>query len=238
MTVSYGGWIIDTDWQTSYSWLLGFDGGVTSGNGYGFRIDPNLKALQFLKSLYADHCAWLPQEPASFNVFDPFSRRLALFVSADLSQISQAAAAMAGAKKADEWQLLPYPGSQRAVVTAYGPSWTVLKSTPEKQLAAWVFARWLLSPENQAEWVKATGLLPLRTSALDKLAAYKAAFPWWGQAVASLGSAEIVPQMASWRKVKYVLEDGLTTMFMTDTPLARLPALLEELDSTAQEMNK
>ncbi len=78
---SYGGWIVDTDWQTSYSWLLAFDGSVVEAGLYGFRTDPNLIALQFLKRLYDDHCAWLPLEPASFNSFDAFARRLALFIS-------------------------------------------------------------------------------------------------------------------------------------------------------------
>ncbi len=63
----YGGWIVDTDWQTTYSWLLAFGGGVVDGNAYGFRTDPNLAALQFLKGLFDDHCAWLSTEPTPFD---------------------------------------------------------------------------------------------------------------------------------------------------------------------------
>jgi len=73
----YGGWIVDTNWQTTYSWLLAFDGGVADDTAYGFRTDPNLAALQFLKSLFDDHCAWLSTESTPF---DSFARRLALFV--------------------------------------------------------------------------------------------------------------------------------------------------------------
>jgi hypothetical protein len=35
-----------------------------------------------------------------------------------------------------------------------------------------------------------------------------------------------------------VLEDGLTTVFQTNTPVAKLPSILAEMDSTAQELNK
>ena len=235
---SYGGWIIDTDWQTSYSWLLAFDGGVTDGAAYAFRTDPNRTALQFLKLLYQDHCAWLPQEPASFNPFDSFAGRLALFVSADLSEIPQATASMGSRKNTDRWELIPFPGQQKQVLVDYGPSFSVLKSTPEKQLAAYVFIRWLLSPDNQAQWVQATGLFPLRLASLSHLSAFKAASPQWEGAVVSVDLAQNGPALASWRKVRYVLQDGLTTIFQTNVPLAQLPSVLTEMDSMAQELNK
>ena len=157
----YGGWIVDTDWQTTYSWLLAFGGGVVDGGNYGFRTDPNLAALQFIKGLFDSHCAWLSTEPTPF---DSFARRSALFISADLAGLSSQAASMTSLKNTDDVDRHPVPGPQGNGLVAYGPSYTVLKSTPEKQLAAWLFARWMLSPENQAQWVEATGLFPLRTS--------------------------------------------------------------------------
>jgi hypothetical protein len=45
-----------------------------------------------------------------------------------------------------------------------------------------------------------------------------------------------VPHMASWRKVRYVLEDGMTTLFQMNLPAAKLPSALEEMDSMAQEL--
>jgi ABC-type glycerol-3-phosphate transport system substrate-binding protein len=235
---SYGGWVIDADWQTSYSWLLAFGGGVVDGNDYSFRTEANLAALQFLKGLYDDHCAWLPYEPVTFNPFDAFAKRSALFVSGDLAELPQAGASMTLLKNSDEWEAIPFPGLQKSVLVDYGPSYNILKSTPEKQLAGWVFVRWLLSPENQAQWVEATGLLPLRRSLMSLVGSYKAASPQWGWVVDELGLAESVPQLASWRKVRYVLEDGLTTVFQTNTPVAKLPSILAEMDSTAQELNK
>jgi multiple sugar transport system substrate-binding protein/sn-glycerol 3-phosphate transport system substrate-binding protein len=111
-----------------------------------------------------------------------------------------------------------------------------LKSTPEKQLAAWLFTRWLLSPESQSRWVEATGLFPLRTSSLGMIGPYRAADPQWEAAVGYLSLAQGVPQLASWRKVRYVLEDGLTTLFQLNLPVAKLPSALEQMDSMAQEL--
>jgi ABC-type glycerol-3-phosphate transport system substrate-binding protein len=229
----YGGWIVDTDWQTTYSWLLAFGGGVDDGSAYGFRTDPNLTTLQFIKGLYDSHCAWLSTEPTPF---DSFARRSALFISGDLAELPTEMESMKRLKNSDEWTVLPFPGPQETGLVAYGPSYTVLKSTPEKQLAAWLFARWLLSPENQSQWVEATGLFPLRNSVLDMIGPYRLASPQWDAAVGTLSLAQDVPQLASWRKVRYVLEDGVTVLFQENLSLDKLPSLLEEMDSMAQEL--
>jgi sn-glycerol 3-phosphate transport system substrate-binding protein len=48
----------------------------------------------------------------------------------------------------------------------------ILKGRPEaEQEAAWKFIKWLLEPEQQAEWYAGTGLLPVRHSAYDLPAA-------------------------------------------------------------------
>ena len=229
----YGGWIVDTNWQTTYSWLLAFGGGVADGNTYGLRTDPNLAALQFIKGLFDSHCAWLSTEPTPF---DSFARRSALFISGDLAELPTEMESMKSLKNSDEWTVLPFPGTQESGLVAYGPSYTVLKSTPEKQLAAWLFARWLLSPESQAQWVEATGLFPLRNSVMNMIGPYLLASPQWGAAVASLSQAQDVPQMASWRKVRYVLEDGMTVLFQENLPQDKLPDLLVEMDAMAQEL--
>ena len=230
----FGGWIVDADWQTTYSWMLAFGGGVTAGNTYGFRTDPNLAALQFLKGLYDDHCAWLSTETTPYV---SFARRSALFVSGDLAEVPLANESMSRLNNTDEWRLVPFPGTIGSVLVTYGPSYSVLNSTPVKQLAAWLFARWLLLPENQVQWVEAIGLFPLLTSALDGISQYRTTSPQWNAAVAHLSLAEGVPQLASWRKVRYVLEDGTNIIFQTDVPLEQISSILTEMDSTAKEIS-
>jgi multiple sugar transport system substrate-binding protein len=225
-----GGWVVDTAWQTVYSWMLAFGGGVVDGNDYALRTDTNLAALQFIRGLSDSHCAWPSETP-----YDSFASRTALFISADLAELPAAMGSMEAVKNPDEWTVIPFPGPQGRVVVAYGPSYSVMKSVPEKQLAAWLFIRWLLSPENQSQWVESTGLFPLRTSLLDMIGPYRLALPQWDSAVETLNRAQDVPQLASWRKVRYVLEDGMTTVFQTTLSADQLPFVLEEMDSMAQE---
>jgi ABC-type glycerol-3-phosphate transport system substrate-binding protein len=239
----YGGWIVDSDWQSIYSWMLAFGGGVVDGNGsYGFRTDPNLAALQFLKNLYDKNCAWLASDPNNPKAishgpyFDQFAKRLALFVTGDLAEVQALKDALSLAKNTDEWTLLPFPGTTGSVLVTYGPSYTILKSTPEKDLAAWLFMRWLLSPENQSQWVTETGLFPLTHSVQDTLGDYRSISPQWAAAVGDLSMAQGIPQLASWRKVRYLLQDGADVIFQTNLPLDQIPSTLAEMDSMAKEL--
>ena len=144
---------------------------------------------------------------------------------------------MSRLNNADEWTLVPFPGTSGSVLVTYGPSFSVLKSSPEKQLAAWLFVRWMLSPENQAQWVEATGLFPLRNSILELVGQYRIALPQWEAAVADLSLAQGVPQLASWREVRYVLEDGAKIIFQTGIPVDQIPVVLTEMDSMAKEIS-
>jgi multiple sugar transport system substrate-binding protein len=148
------------------------------------------------------------------------------------------AEAMSRLKNTDEWTALPFPGPQASALVTYGPSYSLLATTPERQLAAWLFVRWSLSVENQAKWAAATGSLPLRTSALDALGDYRAGQPQWAAAVTALPLARSTPELASWRRVRYLLEDGTLSIFRLNVPVDQIPAVLAEMDAMAEELGK
>jgi ABC-type glycerol-3-phosphate transport system substrate-binding protein len=232
----YGGWIVDSDWMTVYPWLLAFGGGVIGNNSYQFETDANRSALEFLKGLMDDACAWVPFPELTPQ--DAFTRRLALFITGDLTDAPLLSNTMSRSGNPDEWTVLPFPGPNDGALAAYGPSYMVLRSTAERQLAAWLFARWTLSPESQAKWVETTGLLPLRSSALPLLTLYRAAHPQWDAAAGFIPEMRGVPQLASWRTVRYVLADGVKHIFRVDLPLEQIPAVLAEMQATAEEFTK
>jgi len=241
----YGGWVVnaDADPTSTLSWLVAFGGGAVSDGAYLFERDENEAALAFLKGLYDDHCAWLPLSSA-FQDTDPhldpgpyhqaFLERRALFITASLAELPRLADAARQANSPDQWTVLPFPGETTALVT-HGPSYSVLASTATEQLAAWVFARWLLSPENQAGWVQATGLFPLRLSALDLLSSYAGTHPQWAAAVDLLPVASGTPQLASWGQVQRLLGDGMLYTFRLNVQVASVSTVLAEMDAMAAE---
>ncbi len=231
-----GGWLVDANATTFVSWMVSFGGGIVEGNGYHFLTPRNLAALTFVKLLYDQSCAWTAQPDADLPA--AFAARKALFATADLEELPDYSRAMASASNADEWTVLAFPGSIHSGLVVYGSSYVVLKSTPEQQLASWLFVRWLLSPDNQKKWVEVKGLFPLRNSALELLADYQKSHPQWAAAVALLPQAQMEPQLASWRKVRVMIGDGFDAMFRSNTASGRVAEVLAIMDSTADDLMK
>ena len=237
-----GGWLMDTQPVTALSWLTAFGGGVLNGNSYHFLTPNNLNAFLFLKQLYDDNCAWITTDPST--VYDAFANRKALFSTASLEDLSDQSRAFGAANNSDEWTVLAFPGNTQSGLFIYGSSYIVLKSTPEQQLASWLFVRWMLSPENQAKWVETLGLFPLRASSAELLKDYSSSHPQWNAALALLPNAGIQPQLASWRKVQIMLGDGFSYMFrpgLDNQPAIasnQPAAVLNQMDSIASELSK
>jgi ABC-type glycerol-3-phosphate transport system substrate-binding protein len=235
-----GGWIIDTEPMTPLSWMLAFGGGVQEEKGYRFLTPGNIAAFKFAKNLQTKGCAWVPSQ--DLPVYDRFAARQALFATASLDELPDQARAFLAAGNKDEWTVLPFPGDKRTAFALYGSSFVVLDSDDVNRLASWLFVRWMLSPENQASWVKSTGLFPLRISTMNLLADYAAGHPEWAAAVKMLPEGKPSPQLASWRVVRTMLGDGFSDMFDTirhpDLTEGQVPLILKEMDATVADLDK
>jgi ABC-type glycerol-3-phosphate transport system substrate-binding protein len=231
----YGGWIVDSDPQSALSWLHSFGGSAVDGNSYNFVTDGNTAAMAYLKKLFDDSCAWIY---TGLDPYTPLVERTALFGTGDLSELADQEYAFTLAENSDDWEVIPFPGGERRTILVYGPSYTVMEDSPEQQLAAWLFARSMLNPQIQTQWTKATGMLPLRNSSMNLLKSYAASHPQWAQAVGLLDLAELQPKMESWRTVKYTLGDGLYSIFRLNTPASEVPSVLEQIQKTAEDLDK
>jgi multiple sugar transport system substrate-binding protein len=229
-----GGWLVNTDSMTFLSWLMAFGGGVLEGNGFHFLTPRNLTALTFVKQLYDDGCAWSASVGQDFAA--AFAGRKALFATVALEELPDYSRAMAAAGNPDTWSVLTFPGPEQTGLLIYGSSYVLLKSTAEQQLASWLFVRWLVSAENQAKWVEATGLFPLRSSSMSMLGDYRKSHPQWSEAVDALPQAQMQPQLASWRQVRTMVADGFDAMFRSNTPSGRVAEILAIMDRTASDL--
>ena len=224
-----GGWIIDTNPMTPLSWMLAFGGGAQEESGYRFLTPGNIAAFKFVKNLQTKGCAWVPSPDLS--VYDRFAARQALFATASLDELPDQARTLLASGSQDEWTVLPFPGEKQTAFALYGSSFAVLDTDDVNRLASWLFVRWMLSPENQASWVKSTDLFPLRTSTMNLLADYAAGHPQWAAAVKMLPEGKRSPQLASWRVVRTMLGDGFSDMFDTirhpDLTEGQVPLILK-----------
>ena len=228
----YGGWIVNTNPQAMLAWMRAFGGEVVKDGNFTFTDKGNQTTLEFLKKLYDDNCAFISTEPTPYAAF---AARSALFITADLAEIGYQNLSFEQAGNKDQWTVIPFPGQKNQLV-AEGPYFAVLTSTPEKQLAAWLFVRWLLSTENQVSWVKATGMFPLRLSAYGALIDYGSSHKQWQTASGYMDELSLQPALASWRKARLVLGDGAESIFRTNVKLDQIPGVLMQMDSTVREL--
>ena len=234
-----GGWLIDTNAMTPLSWMIAFGGGVQEEKGYRFLTPGNIAAFKYLKILQQKNCAWVASPDLAAS--DRFASRQALFATAGLEDLPDQARAFSAANNTDEWTVLKFPGDEHDALVVYGSSFIMFESDDVTQLASWLFIHWILSAENQARWVQSTGLFPLRDSTMPLLADYSASHPQWAEAVKLLPQGENTPQLASWRLVRTMLEDGFRDMFDTirhpDLTDGQVPLILRQMDETAEDLN-
>ena len=231
---SMGGWLVNTEPMTVYSWLLAFNGGVLEGSDYRFLTPENIDSFKFLRELAEANCSW----QGASDPIQSFAKREALFITVNLSDLPNVTRGFASTENRDEWAVLPFPNDDGGTIAVYGSSYVILKSTAEEELAAWLFARWLLENEQDARWVEATHNFPLRDSTLSLLGDYELNHPQWRQAVDLLPRGVLQPQLSSWRNIKIMLGDGFDHMYRVNVSSGQVAAILAQMESTAKELSK
>jgi ABC-type glycerol-3-phosphate transport system substrate-binding protein len=218
---------------------MAFGGGVQEEQGYRFLTPGNIAAFRFVKTLQQKSCAWVPSPDLPLP--DRFAARQALFATASLEDLPAQARAFSAANNTDEWTVLKFPGDEHDALVVYGSSYIMFETDDATQLASWLFMRWMLSAENQARWIQSTGLFPLRSSTMQLLGDYSASHPQWAEAVKLLVDGQPTPQLASWRLVRVMLEDGFRDMFDTirhpDLTEGQVPLILKQMDETAEDLS-
>lgn len=237
-TVGTGGWLISTEYPAIVSWMHAFGGKfyqkktkTPSSGEYQFDQPAVIEAYEFLRELYDQGCAWLPENPYPETYF---AERKALFASGSITEMPYFLDAMRRAGNNDPWTVLAYLGPDGAqVMDVYGTAFQVLRSDEKQQLAAWLLIKWLLQAENQARLVQSTYAFPLRMSAMqadEQLSARASALDL-------LQFAQTEPTLPSWSLVRWAISDSATQLFRSYITLDQVPALVRYLDQTANDLH-
>lgn len=236
-----GGMVAVPDYAAALNWIFAFGGQIAvspeteSDSAYAFDQSETIDAFTFLRELYDDGCMW-----ASDQIYteEAFASRAALFTSADLLDLPYVLQAVQRAGRGDNWAVIPYPSNGDASkISLSSAGLLVFKSTPERQLAAWLLAKWLIQPSNHARLVQAAGGFPLRRSELAQLNDYRIANPQWSMALDLLPNAEPEPAYGSWGETRWAVNDAFTQLFRSYFEAKNIPTMLEYLDAMAAELH-
>ncbi len=193
---SFGGWIVSANDAALLSMIYTFGGTILNPSAeagespYRFKTPAAEGAFTFMRELYDGKCAWLPE---SSNAEAAFAERSGLFTTGSVMGIPYQASQFNQHHRGDEWTVIPYPvpdlpGAAPAI-DVYGPSFFLLPATVERQVAAWLFVRWLLQPEQHVRLVEASASFPLRQSELPLLTGFLQQYPAYAAALLLLPSA-------------------------------------------------
>lgn len=93
-----------------------------------------------------------------------------------------------------------------------GTNLAVMKSTPEKERAAWDFIKWVTETKQSAYWTVQTNYLPVRKSALNEqiVKDYIAKTPRFQVALDMIPTGATSPSVAGWADARTYLQDAVT----------------------------
>jgi multiple sugar transport system substrate-binding protein/sn-glycerol 3-phosphate transport system substrate-binding protein len=229
-----GGWIINFDALTTLSWLYVFGSDPAAMDAIQFSSTESVTALEQLLQLMNDSCGWLSRLP---DAQDYFSNRQALFYSGSMEDLLRQERNNERLESEDDWVVLPYPrGKESPILLAEGLDYGITRSTDEKQLAAWLFVRWLAAPEQQAWILRKAGTLPLGEKVQALVPDMIEEFPRWQDGVNLMQYLLPLPATPELDLAKVVLEDGAWALYRTGLKVEGIPALLTQIDDTIAEL--
>ncbi|MGB2965575.1 MAG: extracellular solute-binding protein [Anaerolineales bacterium] len=229
-----GGFVYSSTISDFLGFLHAFGGSSLNADGTAYEFNtPEAKAAAlYINDLRDSGCTF---ETESYPNPEQ-AQRLALMTASSTSGLQYYGYAFADAENDDEWGFLPFPGPDGGQGTV---SWSqtigIIKSTPEQEMASWIFIKYLTSPENQAKWIEASGYLPTHFSTEGMLTDYVASVPQFQStmSIAALGQPE--PEIAAWFSVRRAAEEAVAMMYAAETE-AEIDTILAELDVTAAEL--
>ena len=181
-----------------------------------FGEEPGLEALKFIKKLVDEGLAY--QIAERYGDQTDFANQKVIFTfgsTAGLPYYAKAIKDEATGKFRFNWSIAPMPhNTPDPVVDMYGPSICVFKTTPEKQLASWLFIKWFTEPEQTARWAIGTNYFPVRKSAAESegMKEYFKENPLYEKAFSFLPYAKTEPSIAGWQAVRDALGNAMVAV--------------------------
>lgn len=230
------GYAIRTDASNVYAQIISRGGEIQAGSGYDYD-SPELKAsMEFMKNIYDEGYGIKIAE--RYGDQTDFANRKVLFTMGSTSGLPYYRRAIEGSELGEfEWSVAPIPHTtSEPVMDVYGASLSIPKSTPEQQLAAWLFIKWMSGPEQQARWVRASNYFPVRKSTASELDDYFAENPQYEDAFEILTTSvtKAEPPFAGYDEVR----DAAAATFNAILDGADVAKAIADLNEEANEIHQ
>ncbi|HDQ70906.1 MAG TPA: ABC transporter substrate-binding protein [Chloroflexi bacterium] len=205
-----------------------------NGTGYIFNSPEGYEALTFLKDLVERGCA--SQQTERYGDQSDFGAGRSLFTVSSISGLPYYKSAVDDGA-GFSWSVNPLPHTTpEPRMNIYGASISIFESTPEEQLASWLFLKWLSEPEQQKTWASSTGYFPTRASAAELLSNYFAEHPTYEKAFGFMSmDYGIESPVAGYDECRASIEEMLTAVLGSADAQAQLDVTVEHCNEYLEE---
>jgi multiple sugar transport system substrate-binding protein len=227
------GFLLEIDASRMASLVFGQGGNFLSASGEAYTLDtPQMRAaLGLILELMREGCVQVLGE--EYGDQREFSVGQVLFVLRSSSSLPFVDSAVRQGGVGFAWDVAALPSVGDApVVNVYGASLAVPCTTEERQLAAWLFVKWLTEPPQQARWVRASNYFPVRRSTAAELAEYFSQNPRYESVYKLLEYGRSEPSLEGYQQVRRMIEDAMVGILDGDDMDRTLAALQRRADGT------
>ncbi len=188
---------------------------LTADNQPAFR-EQGLATLRWYRELFDQGYAYQPGQQFGDQADFGLGKTLFAFgTSTGVPFYHRVVTDPATNKERFAWSFAPYPRTTaRPVVNVFGPSAAILKTTPERSLAAWQFLKFWLSPEASATWGSQSNYYPVNRAARDTatMQAYLKDNPVYAQGFDLFQYARSEPTVPGWQAARGGVANGLVAV--------------------------
>jgi len=237
-----GGYILRDDASAAASWTYAFGGDILNDDGTGYVLNgpATIEAMSFLQDLYKAKCAFFYTEGGPET---QLAARNAVFTQGSSSglpfyETAITTTAQQAGRDPDVWGVTAIPHTTPdPVQNIYGGDVMIPVTSPEQELAAWLFVKWFTTPATQAKWVGISGYFPTRAS--TPVQDYIAAQPFgtqWKQALDLLPYGTYEPQLISYDQVRTQLQKDFNSIMQGADITTTLNATNDFANKTQKEL--
>jgi multiple sugar transport system substrate-binding protein/sn-glycerol 3-phosphate transport system substrate-binding protein len=231
------GFPIPVDSSHFESFVASMGGVIFDGEQYVFTSEPVLATFQLFQDLYDEGCAYIPED--RFGNTADFAQGLNPMATTSTAGLPFIINDFAAAGIDADWIVTTTPWTEgNRTLQVFVPSIIPIASTPEQQLATWLFIKFLATPENQVRWTSATSYFPMRLSADEQLADFEAENPYYAAADALLTDETINvyagPQVISYGAVRGMVSEAIANVTANGMDVMEAATALNDAANAAQ----
>jgi phosphate/phosphite/phosphonate ABC transporter binding protein len=230
------GYELSIDASRFASFTFAFGGDIFDYNTSEFTYDSDaaVEAMTFLQGMFNEGCASIVTE--SFGDQTDFGTGKLLFTVGSSSGLPFYRSAVEEGGANFEWSVAAIPHTTAdPVMNIYGASVSMPVSTPEAELASWLFLKYYTEPDVQALWATVSQYFPVRESVANGLTDYFASDPPYKTAFDMLQYGYYEPPVPGYDFVRVKVGEAMAAIANGDDVAGTLAALDVESNEILSE---